>query len=161
VSNGLDPTPLPEGLGVPTEEGHQPPVRVRLVMLPLLKRLATLAVRLPQHSSNSRRPPSTDTPATKRHRRMPAAERQPPGGQPGQAGHPQVRVDPTVTVALCPEGYSWGPRAWVELTPYHPHPVMDLPALRPDVTHWRLHHGRGVAGGNVCTAPRSSEQGSG
>jgi transposase len=154
VSNGLDPAPLPEGLGVPAEDWHQTSVSVRLVMLTLLKRLATLEAQLYQNSSNSSRPPSTDTLATKRQKRK-------PGGKPGHAGHPQVRLAPTVTVGLFPEECSCGHRAFVELTPYHTHQVIELLAIRPAVTHWLLHQGRCVACGNVCKAPLPSEQGSG
>ena len=45
--------PLPEGLGLPAEDWHQTPVRVRLVVLTLLKRLETLEARSNQNSSNS------------------------------------------------------------------------------------------------------------
>src|SRR5262245_24532391 len=153
VSDVLEPTPLPEGLGVSAEDWYQTPVSLRQVMLTVLKRLATLEARLNQNSSTSSRPPSTDTPAAKRQRRKPAAERRTPGGKPGHAGHPQVRLEPTVTVALFPEGCSCGYREFAELTPYHTHQVIELPAMRPDVTHWLLHQGRCVACGNVCKAP--------
>ena len=108
------------------------------MVLPLLKRLATLETRLNQHSSNSSRPPSTDAPSTKRQRRKPAVERWKPGGKPGHPGHPQALLEPTTTVSLFPEGCSCGPRELVKLTPYHTHQVIELPYIRPDVTHWRL-----------------------
>ena len=103
MSAGLDPAPLPEGLGIPTEDWHQTPVSVRLVMLTLLKRLEALEARLTQNSSNASRPPSTDAPAPKRQRRRPAAERRQPGGKRGHPGQPQVLLAPTATVALFPE----------------------------------------------------------
>lgn len=117
MSDGLDPAPLPEGLGIPTEAWHQPPVRVRLMRLPRLKRLAALAARWPQHSSNSSRPPSTDAPAPKRQRRRRAAERRKPGGQRGPPGHPQVLLAPPAPGALFPEAWAWGHRQLVELHP--------------------------------------------
>jgi hypothetical protein len=110
VSDVLDPASLPEGLGIPAEDWYQTPVSVRLVMLTLLKRLETLEARGNQHSSNSSRPPSTDAPSTKRQRRIPATERRKPGGKPGHPGHPQVRLEPTATVSLFPEGCSGGHR---------------------------------------------------
>ena len=93
MSDGLDPAPLPEGLGIPPEDWHQTPLSVRLVVLTLLKRLEALETRLKQDSSNSNRPPSTDSPSTKRQRRMTAATRRKPGGKPGHPGHPQVLLD--------------------------------------------------------------------
>jgi hypothetical protein len=69
VSHALDPTPLPEGLGIPADDGHQTPGSVRLVLLTLLKRLATLPARWHQHASHASRPPATDAPTTKHQRR--------------------------------------------------------------------------------------------
>ena len=161
MSNALDPAPLPEGLGIPAEEWQQTPLSVRLVVLTLLKRLEALETRLRQDSSHSSRPPSTDAPATKRHRRMPAAERRKPGGTPGHPGHPQVLLEPTATVALFPEGCACGQRAFAELPPYHTHQVIELPVIRPEVTHWILHQGRCLACGTLCKAPLPSDQVSG
>jgi hypothetical protein len=64
VSDGLDPAPLPEGLDIQADDGHQTPGSVRLVVLTLLTRLETFEARLNQNPSNSSRPPSTDTPST-------------------------------------------------------------------------------------------------
>jgi transposase len=161
VSDVLDPAPAPEGLGIPVEEWHRTPLSVRLVVLTLLKRLATLEVRGHQNSSNSSRPPSTDAPTTKRQRRIPAAERRKPGGKPGHPGHPQVLLEPTATVSLFPEGCSCGHRGPVELTPYHTHQVIELPIIRPEVTHWVLHHGRCLSCGTLCKASLPAEHTSG
>jgi transposase len=66
VSDGLDPAPLPEGLGIPATDWQQTPLNVRLVMHTLLPRLESLETRLHQDSSNSSRPPSTESPSKKR-----------------------------------------------------------------------------------------------
>jgi hypothetical protein len=89
VSDGLDPTSLPEGLGLPAEDWHQTLLRVRLVVRTLLNRLEALESRVNQNSSDSSRPPSTEALATKCQRRMNAAERRKPGAKPGHPGHPQ------------------------------------------------------------------------
>jgi transposase len=160
VRDELDPAPLPEGLGIPAEDWYQTPVSVRLVMRTLLKRLETLEARGHQNSSNSRRPPSTDAPSTKRQRRIPATERRKPGGKPGHPGHPQVRF-PTAPLALFPEGCSCGHWKFVELTPYHTHQVIELPVMRPDVTHWLLHQGQCLSCGKLCKATIPTDQISG
>jgi len=41
----LDPAPLPDGLGIPAEDGPQTPMSVRHPFLSLLKRVATLEAR--------------------------------------------------------------------------------------------------------------------
>jgi transposase len=161
VSAGLDSAPLPEGLAIPVEDWHQTPVRVRLGVRPLLKRLDTLEARLPQPSSTSSRPPSTDAPATKRQRRTPAAEPRKPGGKRGPPGPPQVLLEPTATLSRFPAGCAGGPRELVELTPYPTHQVIARPIMRPDVPHGRLPPGQCLACGTLCTATVPAAQGSG
>ena len=161
MSAGLAPAPLPEGLGTSAEDWQQPPPSVRLVVRTLLKRLEALEARVPQHSANSSRPPSTDAPATKRQRRKPAAERRKPGGTPGHPGHPQVLLEPTGTVTLLPEECSCGQRELVELTLYHTPQVVELPVIRPDVTHWLLPQGHCRSCGKLCKATLASDQVSG
>jgi transposase len=161
VSDRHDPAPLPDGLDLPAADWQQTPQSVRLLVLTLLKRLEALEARVPQNSSNSSRPPSTDAPPTKRPRRMPAAERRTPGGKPGPPGPQQMLRAPRATVALFPEVCSCGPAGFADLRPYHTHQGIELPVMRPDVTHWLLHQGRGLSCGNVCQAPLPSEQESG
>jgi hypothetical protein len=60
------------------------------VLLTLLKRLEALETRLKQDASNSRQPPSADSPAQKRPRRKSAAERRTLGGKLGHPSHRQV-----------------------------------------------------------------------
>ena len=48
-----------------------------------------------------------------------------------------------------PEGCSCGQRGLVELTPYHTHQGLELPVVRPEVTHWLLHQGRCLSCGHV------------
>jgi transposase len=142
VSDVLDPVPLPEEFGLWAEDWQQTPLSVRLVVLAPLKRLEALETRLKQDSSNSSRPPSTDTPSTKRQRRMPAAERRQRDGKPDHPRHQQVLSEPTVTVALFPERCACGHRAFAELLPYPTHQVIALPVICPEVTHWMLHQER-------------------
>jgi transposase len=162
VSDGLDdPTSLPDGLDIAAEEWQQTPHSVRLVVLALFKRLAVLEARFNQNSSNSSRPPSTDAPATKRQRRMNAAERRRPGGKPGHPSHPQVLLAPTATISLVPEVCSCGQHGLVDLIPYHTHQVLELPVIRPEVTHWLLHQGQCPSCGTLCKASLPAEQVSG
>jgi transposase len=161
VSDRLDTAPLPDGLDIAAADWQQTPLRVRRVMLTLLARLEALEAQLHQNSSNSSRPPSTDSPAKKRQRRTQAAERRKPGGKHGHPGHPQVLLEPTATVALFPEGCSCGHRGLAELTPYHTHQVIELPVIRPDVTHWLLHQGRCLSCGTLCKASLPVEHASG
>jgi transposase len=157
----LDPIPLPAGFGLPAEDGHQPPPSVRHHCLALLKRVATLEARFHQDSSNSSRPPSTDSPATKRARRTNTAARRTPGAKPGHPGHPQVLLEPTASVSLLPDACAGGQRGLAEVTWYHTHQGIELPIIRPAVTHWRRHQGRGLSCGTLCKASLPAEHTSG
>jgi transposase len=157
----LDPAPRPEGLGIPTEDWHQTPTSVRHQFLPLLKQVDALEACLNRNSSNSSRPPSTDSPSTKRNRRTKVAERRKPGAKLGHPGHQQMLLEPTATVALFPETCVCGQPRFSDLVPSHTHQVIDLPVIRPEVTHWILHQGRCLSWGTLCKATVPSQQGSG
>jgi transposase len=161
VSDRLDPTSLPDGLDIPIADWQQTPLRVRRVMQTLLTRLDALEARLHQDSSNSSRPPSTDTPATKRQRRTTAAARRKPGAKPGPPGHPQVLLEPTLTVSRFPQACPCGHQGCVALTPYHTHQVIELPVIRPEGMHWLLHQGRCRSCGTLCKATVPGDQVSG
>jgi hypothetical protein len=157
----LDPVPLPDGLGIPSEDWHQPPTSVRHHCLSLLKRVETLAARFHQDSSNSRRPPAPEAPAQKRARRTPAAAPRKPGANPGHPGHPPVLLEPTASVSWWPAACARGPRGFSEVPLYHTHQVLACPVMRPAVPHWRLPPGRCVSCGTLCTASLPSEPASG
>jgi transposase len=161
VSDRRDTVPLPDGLDIAAADWQQTPPHVRRVLLTLLKRLEALEARLHQDSSNSSRPPSTDSPEKKRHRRMPVADRHKPGAKPGHSGHPQTLLEPTASVSLFPDACACGQRGLVELTPYHVHQVIELPVIHPEVTHWLLHQGRCLACGTLCKASLPVERASG
>lgn len=161
MSDRLDPTSLPDGFDIPIADWQQTPLSVRRVMQTLLTRLDALEARLHQDSSNSSRPPSTDTPATKRQRQTTAAARRKPGAKPGHPGHPQVLLEPTLTVSPFPQACPCGHQGFVELTPYHTHQVIELPVIRPEVMHWLLHQGRCRSCGTRCKATGPGDQVSG
>ena len=161
MSDRRDPVPLPAGLDIPAEDWQQTPLSVRLVVCTLLQRLDALEARLHQDSSNSSRPPSTDAPAKKRQKRTNTAERRKPGAKPGHPGHSQVLLEPTATVSLFPDACVCGRQALGELTRYHTHQVIELPVIRPDVTHWLLYQGQCLSCGTLCKASLPSEHASG
>jgi transposase len=157
----LDPVPLPDTLGISAEDWHQTPTSVQHHFLSLLKRVETLEARFHQDSSNSSRPPSTDTPAKKRARRAPAAERHKPGAKPGHSGHHQVLLEPTASVSVLPDACACGSGGFADVTLYHTHQVIELPVIRPEVTHWMLYQGRCRSCGTLCKATMPSDQRSG
>jgi transposase len=120
----LDPVPLPDGLSFPAEDWRETPTSVRHQVLSLLKRVEALEARLQRDSSNSSRPPSTDSLSQKRQRRMPAAERRKPGAKPDHPGHHQVLLEPTASVSLLPEACACGHQGFSDITLCHTHQVI-------------------------------------
>jgi transposase len=54
----------------------------------------------------------------------------------------------------------WPSAAWVA-DPVSHHQVIELPVIRPDVTHWLLHQGQCPSCGKLCKATVPADQGSG
>ena len=52
-------------------------------------------------------------------------------------------------------------RASADVTLYHTHQVIELPVIRPEVTHWRWYQGRCLACGTRCKASLPAEHASG
>lgn len=154
-------TPLPPQFGIPEADWRRTPTTVRDEFLSLLKRVDALESRLNRDSSNSSRPPSTDSAAKKRERRVQLAERRKPGAKPGHPGHQQTLLEPTSIIPLFPERCGCGRAEMTALTTYHTHQVIELPVVRPEVTHWRLHQGQCVSCGEQRKALLPRDQATG
>jgi transposase len=98
---------------------QQTPTTVQDEFLSLLKRVDALESRLNRDSSNSSRPPSTNSTAKKRERRVKPTERRKPGAKPGQPGHQQILLEPTTTVSLFPEACGCESREMLGKTSEH------------------------------------------
>jgi transposase len=161
VSDELDPAPLPEGLGISMQDWPQTLTSVRPQFLFLLKRVDALDARLQRDSSNSSRPPSTDSPANQRQRRTSAAEQYKLGAKPCHPGHQQVLLELTSSVSLLPNVYACGYGRFSEVTLYHTHQVIALPVIRPEVPHGILHQGQCLSCGTLYKAMLPAEHTSG
>ena len=142
MSLAHEPMPLPPKPGILASDWQRTPTTVKDEFLSLLKRVDALESRLNRDSSNSSRPPSTDSATKKRERRAKPTERRKPGAKPGHPGHRQTLLEPTSTISLFPDPCGCGPSQVSNLTTYYTHQVIELPEIRPDVTHWRLHQGQ-------------------
>lgn len=70
-------------------------------------------------------------------------------------------MEPTATVALFPTTCVCGHSDFADLMPYHTHQVIELPVIRPEVTHWQLHQGWCLSCDTLCKATMPVEHGSG
>src|SRR5262245_49929429 len=103
------------------------------------QRVADLEAQLGQNSTNSSRPPSSDSPAVKRAPPKPSSGRR-RGGQPGHPLQARPRLPPDQTHTLKPCRCRRCGRALQGDDP-RPlrHQVLELPPIRPTVTEYQLH----------------------
>jgi transposase len=121
----------------------------------LTARVQDLEARLSQNSSNSGRPPSSDTPAERdeRPRKTPSGRK--PGGQPGHKGHRRELLPPeqvTRSTDVHPERCERCARRLKRGDDPAPvvHQVVDVPPIVPDVSQYRLFHATCTCGHVTC-----------
>jgi len=104
-------------------------------------RLAQLEERLATHSRNSSKPPSSDPPSVPPRKKPPTGRK--PGGQPGHEGHsrtllPADKVD-HLHVRRPDRCRGCGDRLHGDDPDPERHQVIEIPAVRPEVSEWQLH----------------------
>jgi len=138
----------------PRDEWEQVPPGVRAYIATLQQRLAQLEVRLDRNSKNSNQPPSADSPFQK-----PASSEKKapgrPGGRKGHKGHHHAFLAPDRVVNLLPERCTCGGSEFADLTVYYTHQQVELPEIKPEVTHHCLHEGTCTTCGRAVQASRN------
>jgi len=127
---------------------------------------AELRRRLGQNSSNSSKPPSSDSPADRKKRPAPAQSGRRRGGQPGHKGSKRELL-PANEVDSVEDLHPDHCRRCARGLPKHldadpvRHQVWDLPEIEPIVNEYRLHHVKcEVCGETTCaTLPEGVPQG--
>jgi transposase len=104
----------------------------------LKKRIDELEARLNANSSNSSKPPSSDSPFTKSAKKV-SGKKGKPGAKKGHKGARQQLLEPTETKPLHPDRCRCGNREFVEAEPYYTHQHIELPEVRMKVTHFVLY----------------------
>jgi transposase len=103
-----------------------------------LARIAELEELLNKNSRNSSKPPSSDSPETKRVPKKPSGKKA--GGQPGHEKHERVFLAPDKIFDVMPEACSCCGKKLhgVDPTPAR-HQIVELPKIKPEVTDFMLH----------------------
>ena len=127
--------------------------RLRAENQALRTKVTELEARLGQNSSNSSKPPSSDSPADRGARPGKPSTGRKRGGQPGHKGSQRVLLTPTQPPVDCfPESC----RRCDKDLPARPdpdprrHQTVDLPAIVPVVAEWRLHRVTCDCGAATC-----------
>jgi transposase len=102
------------------------------------RQIEELNARLNQNSTNSSRPPSSDSPYKSK---KPPKEKRKAGAKKGHKGHRQNMLTPTQTKLIQPEACSCGNAEFEDIAPYYTHQVIELPEIEMEVTHFVLHKG--------------------
>ena len=158
----FDKSLLPEGLEVTEKDLAKTPEPVFRLLLHLVgevarltKRVEELEAKLGEDSSNSNKPPSTDSPYK---------EKKPKGKKRkknGRKGHRQKLMDPTETREVKPTPCSCGCRIFKNLTPYYTHQHIELPEIIMTVIHFILYKGECTACGKIGKGHIPQEFGTG
>ena len=112
------------------EENHM--LRQKLVLLQA--RVEELEAKLNQNSSNSNKPPSTDSPFTRKPE-LPKKAR----NLTKRKGSRQQCLRPTQVVELFPTTCACGRESFHQAEPYYIHQTLELPEIQMDVQHLILH----------------------
>ena len=118
-------------------------------------RIEELEAQLAQNSSNSSRPPSSDTPAERLARSKPKGSGRPRGGQKGHKGHRRKLIPPeqvTRSKDLYPEQCGRCERPLAPTVDPAPviHQVVEIPEIKPDVSEYRQHRQTCSCGHVTC-----------
>ena len=109
-------------------------------------RIEKLEIQTQKDSTNSSKPPSSDSPFKRPERKRPKSKRA-KGGQKGHKAHQQQTLEPTRVVELLPERCTCGCDDFSSrpLQPFHTHQHIELPPIQLDITRYVL---------NKCKCPR-------
>lgn len=110
---------------------------LKKLVLQQSKQIEELQGRLNQNSTNSSRPPSSDSPYKSKEK----GKNKKSGAKKGHKGHRQSLLTPTDTRSIRPETCPCGNTTFEDLAPYYTHQVIELPEIEMEVTHFVLYKG--------------------
>jgi transposase len=127
----------------------------------LRERLYKLEVKANRNSSNSSKPPSSDSPYKKRSYPAKKKKNGKAGAKVGHQGHRQKLMEPTKEIPVYPDECDCGGKQFEHQQPFYIHQEIELPEIKMEVTHFVLHEGDCVACGKKVKATVPQEHGTG
>lgn len=109
----------------------------------LEQRLYKLESQLNKNSSNSSKPPSSDSPYKKpdSSNKNEKGKKGKAGAKVGHKGHRQQLMEPTNTIPIHSDKCNCGCKEIINQKPFYTHQEIELPEIKMDVTHFILHEG--------------------
>ena len=150
------PAPTKENLHFPfsEEDWKNTPVSVQEFLLYLIsshaaleKRIEKLEKRLNKNSSNSNKPPSSDSPFEEKPKKKSKSKK-----KKRRQGFRQKMLEPTEVKNIIPELCICGNTHFDNTNSYYTHQVIELPEIKMEVTHFVLHKGQCSCCGKVNKA---------
>ncbi len=109
-------------------------------------------VRVNKDSSNSDKPPSSDSPYKERVTKTTNKPKGKPGARRGHKGHRQKLMQPTEVVPVMPDECQCGHKEFENIKEFYRHQEVELPEIKLEVRHFVLHQGDCVACGKTVKA---------
>ena len=122
----------------------------------LKQRIDELEQRLNANSTNSSKPPSSDSPYAPPKAKSIGTKGK-PGARKGHKGSRYQMLTPTKEIAVVPETCSCGHRHFNKCQPYYTHQHLELPEVKLDVTHFTLYKAACTGCGKTTKALLPSE----
>ncbi len=142
---------LPRDCTITEEDLANTPPAVQELLFALIqevarlgKRVEELEAKLGQDSSNSNKPPSSDSPYKESGKNQPSRRK-----RKKRKGYRQKLMTPTDTRKILPSVCLCGCRSFSHLKPYYTHQHIELPEIVMTVIHFILYQGRCTACGRV------------
>lgn len=139
---------LPEGIEITDEDWENTPASIQALVLSLIKRIEVLEAKINQDSSNSGKPPSSDSPFKKPQKNKDRKKGK-PGGKKGHKGYRQQLHNPTDVHDVHPEQCTCGCRKLENPEPYYTHQHIELPQIQMEITHFILYKSQCTACGKI------------
>ena len=98
-------------------------------------------VRVNKDSSNSDKPPSSDSPYKERVTKTTNKPQGKPGARRGHKGHRQKLMQPTEVVPVMPDECQCGHKEFENIKEFYRHQEVELPEIKLEVRHFVLHQG--------------------
>ncbi|MDZ7759490.1 MAG: IS66 family transposase [Desulfovermiculus sp.] len=138
------------------DKGHSQACQIQwlcMVIVTLLQRIYELEARLGKNSSNSDKPPSSDSPFDGNDQGTSKDEkettRKPRGGQPGHKGHKQKLLEPTETEHVFPDSCQCGGTEFEDQGVFYTHQEIELPKIALIIRHYLMHESKCASCGRV------------
>lgn len=139
---------LPEDAEITAEDIEKTPRNVLKLIIALLERIEQLEARLNQDSSNSNRPPSSDS-AFKKESSGKVENKAKGKSRRRRKGYRQQMLDPTETLDIHPKACSCGCDRFCDLKCYYRRQHIELPQIATRIIHFALYSGRCCKCGKV------------